>query len=371
MVQLWHGGAFLVRRTFVRTLPRHFKQRLRTKMSPPASQSFKISVKLNSQSSLSDLADQTRKRIFSKLDIKTIPYGDGSGSDRAANPLDVVDRLNERLRIIIGKCEQFAHKHTITLIVSINGGWTLKTAKLNLLGSLFFECEEAKLAKAVQDAIDDLKEFKRKAGIAARIERENKIVEEALQRMLPILAISEYCSIWPTFNKDTNSFQFDAIQCGSTHPMEPLKEDEYLWDPEIQKGEIRRLLHANMSSGFPFTFYYYKWHIYRDDPEDFDSAEIEFRNLLDDDDDVSDSDTNLGQRLVRERREAYQRAIREAGGALSFAANFFFDHVVEKALYVIPVVGEAMMVYDLAQLAAELPDDVRIFSRILLDEEEI
>jgi hypothetical protein len=97
---------------------------------------------------------------------------------------------------------------------------------------------------------------------------------------------------------------------------------------------------------------------------------MEFQNLLSDDD-VSDSDVNLGERLIRERREIYQRAIREAGGALSFAANFFFDHVVGKALYAIPVVGEVMMVYDLAQLASEFPDDVRVFSKILLDDEDI
>jgi hypothetical protein len=109
------------------------------------------------------LADRARKRIFSKLEIRTIPYGDGRGSDRAANPPDVVDTLNDRLRIIMGKCEQFAQNNSITLIVSINGGWTVRTAKLDLLNALFLECEEAKLAKAAQDAIDDLKEFKRKA----------------------------------------------------------------------------------------------------------------------------------------------------------------------------------------------------------------
>jgi hypothetical protein len=129
-------------------------------------------------------------------------------------------------------------------------------------------------------------------------------------------------------------------------------------------------LHDNLKSGFPLTLYYYKWHIYRDDPEDFDSAEMEFLNLVADEE-IDESDSRYGERLIRERREAYQKAIREAGGALSFAANFFFDHVVSKILYAIPVVGEVMMVYDLAQLAVELPDNVRFFSRILLDEEEI
>jgi hypothetical protein len=339
-------------------------------MSPPARQSFTVPVKLTSRGSLSDVVADTRKRILTKLRVTTIPYGDGSGSDRAANPLDVLDRLDERLRIIISKCERFARKDVITLVVSINGGWTLKTAKLNLLSSLFFECSEAKLAQAVQDAIDDLKEFQRKADIAARAQRARRAVDDALQRILPILAFSEYCSIWPTFDKDNNSFKLDFLQHGDTHPWDPLKEEEFLWDPETQKAEIRGLLHANLSSGFPLRFYYYKWHIYRDDPEDFDSAEMEFQNLLSDDD-VSDSDVNLGERLIRERREIYQRAIREAGGALSFAANFFFDHVVGKALYAIPVVGEVMMVYDLAQLASEFPDDVRVFSKILLDDEDI
>lgn len=339
-------------------------------MSPPAGQSFTVLVKLTSRPSLSDVVEDTRKRIFAKLGVHTIPYGDGRGSDRAANPVDVVDRLDDRLRIIISTCEQFAHDDAITLVISVNGGWTLTTAKLNLLSSLFFECQEATLARAAQDAIDDLKEFKRKADIAAQVEREKKIVEDALQRILPILAFSEYCSIWPTFDKDRNSFGLDFIQHGATHPFDPLKEEEFLWDPEIQKNEIRGLLHDNLNSGFPFRFYYHKWHIYRDDPEDFDSAEMEFQNLLTDDD-ISDSDVHLGERLIRERREAYQRAIREAGDALSYAANFFFDHVVGKILYAIPVVGEVMMVYDLAQLAVELPDDVRIFSRILLDEKEI
>jgi hypothetical protein len=144
-----------------------------------------------------------------------------------------------------------------------------------------------------------------------------------------------------------------------------LKEEEFLWEPDIQKGQIRNYLNSQLNTGFPFHFYYYKWHIYRDDPEDFELGEVEFQNLIDEN--TSESDVDLGQRLIRERREIYQRAIREAGGVLEFASGFFFDHIVRKTIYSIPVVGTAMMVYDLAQLASELPDDVRAFSTLILD----
>lgn len=335
-------------------------------MSPPPSQFFKIPLKLKKEASRQVAMDQARKRIFEKLKIRGSPPMSGEGN---GNRLDVIDRLNERLLEVISKCEQYAVDGKITLIVSLNGGYTPKSARHYILSALFFECEEAKLAKQTQDAIDDLKEFKRKFDRIARIAYENKIVEDALQRILPVLAISEYCSIQPIFKRDKHSFDLRFIQYEPTHAWEPLQEEEYFVDPVVQKDHIRGLLRSVLSSGFPFSFYYYQWEIYRDDPEDFESAEIEFQNLLDDE--IGEDDVRLGERIKKERREAYQKAIRAAGGALSFVSNFFFEHLITKALYAIPGVGTAMMVYDLSQLAAELPDDVRAFSKILLDEEEI
>jgi hypothetical protein len=334
----------------------------RIHMSPPPSQFFKIPLKLKKEASRQVAIDQARKRIFEKLNIRGAPPISDRGN---GNRLDVIDRLNERLVEIISKCEQYAVDGKITLIVSLNGGYTPKSARNYILSALFFECQEAKLAKAAQDVIDDLKEFKRKADREARIAHENKIVEDALQRILPVLAISEYCSIHPIFKKEKQSFDISFIQYEPTHHWEPLQEEEYFVDPVVQKNHIRGLLRSILSSGFPFRFYYYQWDIYSDDPEDFESAYVEFQNLIDDD------DVRLGERLKKERREAYQKAIRAAGGALSFVSNFFFEHLITKALYSIPGVGTAMMFYDLAQLAADFPDDVRTFSKILLDEEEI
>jgi hypothetical protein len=338
----------------------------RKHMSPPPSQFFKIPLQLKKEASRQVAIDQARKRIFEKLGIRGAPPISDRGN---GNRLDVIDRLNERLLEIISKCEQFAVDGKITLIVSLNGGYTPKSARNSILSALFFECEEAKLAKLAQDAIDDLKEFKRKADREARIARENKIVEDALQRILPVLAISEYCSIHPVFKKNKQSFEISFIQYEPTHPWEPLPEEEYFVDPVVQKNHIRGLLRSILSSGFPFRFYYYQWDIYTDDPEDFESADVEFRNLIDDE--IGDDDVRLGERIKKERREAYQKAIRAAGGALSFVSNFFFEHLITKALYSIPGVGTAMMIYDLAQLAADIPDDVRTFSKILLDEEEL
>jgi hypothetical protein len=178
----------------------------------PRQISFEVPVKLNSQASLAGLADPTRKIIFAKLGIKTIEYGD------RANPLDLIPQFDERLVTIFAKCEEFAtSKNTITLIVSVIGGWTLKEARSNILKSLFIECKEAKLARQLQDIIDDLKEAKRKADIAAQVAREKKIVEAALKVILFRLSMSNYCEIYATFNKATNAFDVSFIDREPAH----------------------------------------------------------------------------------------------------------------------------------------------------------
>jgi hypothetical protein len=339
-------------------------------MSPPARQQFELKVTLKSRPSLDALAEATVNRILSRLSIRTIPYGDGRMGP-ARNPLDVVDRLNARVKTILRKNEKFAVKGSLTLVVSINGGFTFKTAKNDLLNSLFYECPEAELAAINQDIIDALKDAKRAADLAARREHERRIVDDAMNKILKHLAHSDYCTIFPSFNRKKGIFEPSLHDRGEVY-KEALEEEDFLWDPNIQKGRLRGMLYSNLNSGFPIMITYHQWEFHEDDPEDMADLYIEFQNLLTDDVPVSDENSpDYGEQLIRERREIYQKAIREAGGAMSFAADFFFDHVVNKFLYGIPGVGTAMMVYDLAQLAAEVPDGVRVFSKIILDEEEL
>ena len=331
------------------------------------SKPFKVVLQLDSQGSRQVAIDQARKAIFAKLGIANQPPTGNTGN---INPSDVVIRFNERLLTIISQCEQYAVKRRLTLIVSLNGGYTYKSAQRNILNALFIECEEARLATALEDIIDDLKEMKRRADIAAQVSKERKAVDDGLRVILWRLARSDYCDVMPSFDKATFSFKFTFVDRGRTHFFDaPLKEEEFLWDPDLQKGQIRAFLHSILNSGFPWIFTYHQWHVYRHDPEDFDSAMMEFQNLPDDSS-SSDWDGDLDKRYREERRQIYRNMLEAGGGAFGFVANFFFDHVVRKALYAIPVVGEVVMIYDMAQLASELPDNVRAFASVILDDDE-
>ena len=152
--------------------------------------SFEVEIKLKKYASLDGAAVAAREAIFKKLGIKSVKFGDG-GTRGARNPFNTVVTLDDRLRTILRKCEQFAVKGSLTLSVSINGGYTRKSAQMDILNALFLECREAKLMRAVQDVIEDIKEFKRKADQFARAERERKIVEDGLQKILNHLSKSE------------------------------------------------------------------------------------------------------------------------------------------------------------------------------------